>query len=61
MLLLRTMKFKVISFDNIQEAKTFLDVYFPHREKEGEGLYLIDGNQAIVVSGKNVLFIYQSS
>jgi len=55
------MKFKVISFDNIQEAKTFLDVYFPQREKEGEGLYLIDGNQAIVVSGKNVLFIYQSS
>ncbi len=55
------MKFKVISFDNIQEAKTFLDVYFPHREKEGEGLYLIDSNQAIVVNGKNVLFVYQSS
>ena len=55
------MKFKVITFDNIQEAKAFLDVYFPEREKEDEGLYLIDGNQAIVVNGKNVLFIYQSS
>jgi hypothetical protein len=55
------MKFKVFEFTSIQEAKLFLDVYIPHRVKEGEGLYLIDGNQAIVVSGKNVLFIYQSS
>ena len=67
MLLLRTMKFKVLEFTSIQEAKLFLDVYIPHRVKEDEGLYLVDngtrgyGNQAIVVSGKNVLFIYQSS
>jgi hypothetical protein len=52
------MKFNVLKFDSVKDRNVFLNIYFPDREKiEKSNSYQITEDGAIVVDGKQILFL----